>query len=533
MFWKRSPVGEDLEAARKLFSEQEREWVTIAIAGASIQMLWAILDYMLVPDQWINILITRLFVFFTIIPMVIFRKKLNISALSCIFLASIEIALFSVYSMSIVPFEAFRFYAFGEIIFFVAVGMVVTWELKYSLFLIFVSIIVFAVLFPLLSTVTVVQMLSNGGIAALTLGILSAVMVNIRFKFRMREIEARMQLERSLKLINEKNSEIEVLSSNLKNKERDFLTSEITSTIAHQLNTPLSVVIHSVETIQKQVDSFIKFGFRGIEHSEIFYLLNLLKEHSIVQSTILTSERSEQILRFAQDTAGISLKKNDTMDLAFMGVTSDDQEFLSRILSKKNISDHVALLKEMKLLDEMLKNVLVTSDKMSLIVKDISRVEELETGIELIPLDIRMLVEKAFNVIQHSGRFAGNLSLIEIKKDTIYHNELKIVLFLIKLMDYVIVHSSIDKTEVLNVIMTTENGITEINLRITQSFAQYYTAEKMLENGTRSESKLTDTKDLDRVILRSMCEELNVKSEIVQDNENYFLKIKVPGIKGA
>jgi hypothetical protein len=81
--------------------------------------------------------------------------------------------------------------------------------------------------------------------------------------------------------------------------------------------------------------------------------------------------------------------------------------------------------------------------------------------------------------------------------------------------------------------MTTENGITEINLRITQSFAQYYTAEKMLENGTRSESKLTDTKDLDRVILRSMCEELNVKSEIVQDNENYFLKIKVPGIKGA
>jgi len=497
MFWKRSPVGEDLEAARKLFSEQEREWVTIAIAGASVQMLWAILDYILVPDQWINIFITRLFVFFTIIPMVIFRKKLNISALSCIFLASIEIALFSVYSMSIVPFEAFRFYAFGGIIFFVAVGMVVTWELKYSIFVILASIIVFAVLFPLLSSITVVQMLSNGGIAALTLGILSAVMVNIRFKFRMREIEARMQLERSLKLINEKNSEIEVLSSNLKNKERDFLTSEITSTIAHQLNTPLSVVIHSVETIQKQVDSFIKFGFRGIEHSEIFYLLNLLKEHSIVQSTILTSERSEQILRFAQDTAGISLKKND------------------------------------KLLDEMLKNVLVTSDKMSLIVKDISRVEDLETGIELIPLDIRILVEKAFNVIQHSGRFAGNLSLIEIKKDTIYHNELKIVLFLIKLIDYVIVHSSIDKTEVLNVIMTTENGITEINLRITQSFAQYYIAEKMLENGTRNESKLTDTKDLDREILRSMCEELNVKSEIVQDNENYFLKIKVPGIKGA
>jgi signal transduction histidine kinase len=511
-----------------MLQEQEKEFVAIALTGSTIQLLWVIPDYLLVPELWDHILVTRLFVFLTVVPLVLLRKRIGFSALACNVVNGLEIAVFSAYCMSIVPLAAFPYYALGEIVFFVAMGMVVTWEMKYSLLLIIVSILSFALMFTLFSSITTSEMLTNGGIAALTIAILSILMVNMRYSFRLRELKARIDLERSLNVVKAKTQENELLTKQLQQKERNVIISDITSSFAHELNTPLSVMIHSTGIIDRQLKELIKCGFKGIPHSELVDLLRLLDGRAMNHSgtrRIAEAEGLKDLLTKKLGESGIQIAE----ELANIGVTKEDKIIIEQILQKEDPATYTAVLKQLKILEEMMGNIASTSTRMVSIVKDIKKLEAKERVTEFAEIDLRDSVLQAFHAIEHSARYNFKINLVELNKAFVFQDELNVVLFLIKLMDYILLHSGEDQLKELYVELSAEDGMAVINIRVNEFFVEHYMTSKGINS---TDSFVTDQpfKDLNLLILKAMCDELNAKSDIIQNNGAAYFNLKLSGV---
>ena len=156
---------------KKLILELEKGHFQVAVIGGVLQLPWTIWESLFAGEFWLPLLYMRIFT--SVLPVLLFftYKKAKISSSLCLYLLVMSISFTSFYGISNMEIKEFQMYTFGIITFFLSTGMLVTWEIRYSIMYLILSVLLSILLFYLNSPLTLSEILSNGGFAFYTIGI--------------------------------------------------------------------------------------------------------------------------------------------------------------------------------------------------------------------------------------------------------------------------------------------------------------------------------------------------------------------------
>lgn len=185
-------------------------WVAIIL-----NPLWFIADYFTIPEYWVNFLYVRLTVSGITLLAVLLRKAINLSIEMLIAIPFLGICVQNAYMWSVMDVPTLQKHAFAYLAVIVAAGMLVLWKPIWTIAVLAISIIANGVFFHFYSALPVNEILINGGLLVLTVGIISVVLIQSRYTLTKKEIIARLalvvtidKLEVQKDLIQEKNREI-------------------------------------------------------------------------------------------------------------------------------------------------------------------------------------------------------------------------------------------------------------------------------------------------------------------------------------
>ena len=182
--------------------------VNIAYLGALLQLPFALSDYYLLPDRWKLILVLRLIALMIPISICHFRKPLKVSPPMCMFFAALSISILDAIIANIIPENEFKSFSLSYLVLFIGIGMLAIWDLIYSIILVVVSIILNITLFITFSPISLKDYILDGEIAIFVVALISILMINVRYKLNISEIRARLELEKSKRIIEEQQEEV-------------------------------------------------------------------------------------------------------------------------------------------------------------------------------------------------------------------------------------------------------------------------------------------------------------------------------------
>ncbi|MES2566062.1 MAG: SpoIIE family protein phosphatase [Bacteroidota bacterium] len=169
--------------------------------GIALNLVWFLGDYLSIPEYWISFLIFRICVSGISLMALVLKNVLNISIYTCIFILVLGISVQNAYMWSLMDIPHLQKHAFAYMVLFIGVGMLVLWEQKLSWLLLIATIVSNIAFFVLNSPLTVDEFITNGGLLVLTVVIFSVFLIRSRYRLTFKEIQSRLELEKSKTLI--------------------------------------------------------------------------------------------------------------------------------------------------------------------------------------------------------------------------------------------------------------------------------------------------------------------------------------------
>lgn len=203
------------DVKQAFYKSTEKSHTIACWIGIILNLAWFASDYFVLPNYWIPFLIFRFCVSTISLLALLLKQQLKISIFSCVFILVLGISIQNAYMWSVMDVEHLQKHAFAYIALFIGVGMLVLWNFKLSLLLLFTTIISNAIFYSFNSTLSINEFLINGGMLTLTVAIFCIFLIRNRYRLTYNEIKSRLQLEKSKTLIefqkeevDEKNKEI-------------------------------------------------------------------------------------------------------------------------------------------------------------------------------------------------------------------------------------------------------------------------------------------------------------------------------------
>jgi len=205
----------------------EQNQITVAIAAAVLQSFWYLCDYILLPDERLNLFLWRISVLLIPILVCIFRKPLRISPSACLFFSGTLTALMISVVMCRAPENAFQIYVVGYCLLFIAAGTLANLEQKHSILFPLISVVFNFVLYYLWSPLEFGRFLTGAMVPIYSCATIGYLMIEGRKTMQLKEIRSRMEIDRSRKIIEAQ-----------KNKLNEELDNFVYS-VSHDLRSPL------------------------------------------------------------------------------------------------------------------------------------------------------------------------------------------------------------------------------------------------------------------------------------------------------
>jgi len=185
-------------------------WVAIIL-----NPIWFISDYFTIPAYWKIFFVVRLAVTVLILLAVLLRKAINLSTEMLMVFPFLGISIQNAYMWSVMDIPTLQKHAFAYIALIIGAGMLVLWKPIWTIIIVVLSLIANGIYFHLNSQLSTEEILINGGLLVLTVGIISVVLIQSRYVLTKKEIIARLalavtidELEVQKELIEDKNKEI-------------------------------------------------------------------------------------------------------------------------------------------------------------------------------------------------------------------------------------------------------------------------------------------------------------------------------------
>lgn len=229
-------------------------WVAIIL-----NPLWFIADYFTIPEYWENFLLVRVAVSGITLLAVLLRKLIKLSIEMLIAIPLLGISIQNAYMWSVMDIPTLQKHAFAYLALIVAGGMLVLWKPIWTIVVLVLSIIANGLFFHFYSVLAMDEILINGGLLVLTVGIISVVLIQSRFTLTKKAIIARLALEVTI-------DKLEVQKELIESKNR-----EITSSINYAQRIQ-SAILPSLDDISSAfVQSFVLYKPKDIVSGDFYF----------------------------------------------------------------------------------------------------------------------------------------------------------------------------------------------------------------------------------------------------------------------
>jgi signal transduction histidine kinase len=221
------PELTDKDVGRALTLKTEQNQIIVAIAGAIAQALWFAVDYVLLPNQHLFIISLRAAILIITLLLCIFRKQLRIGASFCLFVTAVCISFIIALILNSHSQIVFGTYVIAYCILFLGAGALANWRRIYSVLFLSISLALNIVFYWLFSPIPFNIFIAEGLFPIFSVGLVGMLMIENRRNIHIKEIRARMEIERSKKII-------EAQRNKLNNELDNFVYS-----VSHDLRSPL------------------------------------------------------------------------------------------------------------------------------------------------------------------------------------------------------------------------------------------------------------------------------------------------------
>lgn len=244
----------------EFYKSTEKAHVIACWIGVILNLAWFVSDYYVLPTYWIPFLVFRFTVSFISLISLLFKKQLQISIYTCAFILVLGISIQNAYMWSVMDVEHLQKHAFAYIALFIGVGMLILWDFKLSMILLFTTIISNIAFYTLNSKLSVDQFLINGGMLTLTVAIFCVFLIRNRYRLTYKEIKSRLELAKSKELIEEKHEEV------VRQKQ------EITDSINYARSIQRSLIPNEDVFNRHFKDSFVLFQPKDIVSGDFYWV---------------------------------------------------------------------------------------------------------------------------------------------------------------------------------------------------------------------------------------------------------------------
>ena len=498
---------------KKLSTELEKGQFQVVIIGGVLQLPWTIWESFFTNEFWLTILYLRIGTFFLSVFLYLAAKKLRISSLNSLFILVMSISFLSFYAISNMGIEGFQLYSFGIITFFLCTGMLVTWELKYSITYLSTSILVSFILFYVNSPLTFSEILINGGFAFYTIGIFSVLLIYNRYTYRFNDLRTRTELTNSIDELNEKTHENKVLYDELQLIDKSAIVAEMTSSVAHELNTPISVLKNSSAILLESFQEVLKLPNQGFNWTHVNFILLKLSERPMFTSYFQKIKETEGIEAYLQ-TIGMHLSEESIHLLATSGVCRDDKELLDLIFKNKDCTILIELIYQLRIIQVMNENISTSVNQTAKIVQEMRAIQLRTSEVEITYTKLNLSFDKAKGIFefQTNTNMSIKTNIDELLK--IKTSKFKLIQLWVKLFEFIAISNDMTSTE-NTLYITAETTSSNIIVTFQHSEGQGFNYEVLRNvNSIFQQSTFTKIDSFNLNILRTFIADFNFEIKI-------------------
>jgi signal transduction histidine kinase len=223
--------------------------------------IFAITDYINIPEHWELLLIIRLCVSGVILLTVIFKNKLELSTHVIVSVPFILISLQNAFTYSLIGKEDLLGHNLNYMALPVGAAMFVLWRWSYSMSIVIISAIASAYFLKVNELIQLKEFFLNGGLLLIAVAVFMIVLIQTRYNLTVREIKARLALQLSNEEIQLQAQEIQAINGNLEAQvqirtqelaKKNIALEEAAFINAHKLRSPVASILGLIHLLEKR-----------------------------------------------------------------------------------------------------------------------------------------------------------------------------------------------------------------------------------------------------------------------------------------
>lgn len=260
----KNPQITSLEWQKEINATAFKYNVLIVQAGFVLNLFFGIGDYFNSPTHFTDFLYTRIANSIVMIGLLFFKKWFINKPGLIVFIPVTGISIQNAYMYSVLADVEFQKHTLAYVMLFIAAGMFVLWELKFSVWMFVITLISNIIFFKLNSSMRLEEVMINGALLTFAVSFLSILLIYSRFNLTKKEIIARLALAES-------NKELAVKNEIIQEKNRD-----INDSINYALNIQ-KAVLPPIQKIDNELkDYFILYKPKDVVSGDFYWFDNKL-----------------------------------------------------------------------------------------------------------------------------------------------------------------------------------------------------------------------------------------------------------------
>ena len=201
-----SPSPEEVESELRKIARINHDLVIRVVTVLNI--LFSISDYFTAPAFWLHFLLVRITITLIFFLVYFFQDRLSMHPQWTLYIAYWGCIIENAYMYNVIDAITLQKFTFAFIATYIGAGMFAVWNYRLSIWAIVFSIVLNALLFSMLSPLTIEEYLANGAFLTLMVSIFSIVLIHSRVSNMIREIQYRLQLAQANEAIASQNKNI-------------------------------------------------------------------------------------------------------------------------------------------------------------------------------------------------------------------------------------------------------------------------------------------------------------------------------------
>jgi serine phosphatase RsbU (regulator of sigma subunit) len=193
--------------------------------GIVLNLIWAISDYVVFPERFSDFLVFRALVSISTLFILLFKHKIKNGIYFCLFYLVLGISIQNAYMWSLMDAVHFKQHTFAYIALFIGVGMLVLWEIWYSVLLFIATLISNFIFIKINSELNSDDFLINGGLLTITVALFSVFLIRSRYRLTIKEIKSRLELSKSKELLQEEHNTVIHQKKEIEEKNTEIVSS--------------------------------------------------------------------------------------------------------------------------------------------------------------------------------------------------------------------------------------------------------------------------------------------------------------------